>query len=97
MDFDIPTLWLIIGFAGQALFSARFFVQWIMSEKLRRSVIPVAFWYFSLGGGVTLLAYAIHREDPVFIAGQGMGLIVYARNLWFIWKERQEGGPATEG
>ena len=97
MDFDIPTLWLIIGFAGQALFSARFFVQWIMSEKLRRSVIPVAFWYFSLGGGVTLLAYAIHREDPVFIAGQGMGLIVYARNLWFIWKERQEGGPSTEG
>ena len=96
MVFDIPTFWLIIGFAGQALFSARFFVQWIMSERLRRSVIPVAFWYFSILGGVTLLAYAIHREDPVFIAGQGLGLLVYARNLWFIWKERKEGG-AVEG
>ncbi|BBK41065.1 lipid A biosynthesis [Allostella vacuolata] len=94
MDFDIPTFWLIIGFAGQALFSARFFVQWIMSEKLKKSVIPVAFWYFSVLGGVTLLAYAIHREDPVFIAGQGLGLLVYARNLWFIWKERQEGKTA---
>ncbi|MCC7274060.1 MAG: lipid-A-disaccharide synthase N-terminal domain-containing protein [Alphaproteobacteria bacterium] len=91
MNFDIPTVWLIVGFAGQAFFSARFFVQWIMSERLRRSVIPVAFWYFSIGGGVTLLVYAIHREDPVFIAGQGLGLLVYARNLWFIWKERQGG------
>ena len=96
MVFDIPTFWLIIGFAGQALFSARFFVQWIMSERLRRSVIPVAFWYFSVLGGVTLLAYAIHREDPVFIAGQGLGLLVYARNLWFIWKERKD-GKAVEG
>lgn len=95
MDFDIPTFWLIVGFAGQALFSARFFVQWIMSEKLKKSVIPVAFWYFSVFGGITLLAYAIHREDPVFIAGQGLGLLVYARNLWFIWKERQEGNAAS--
>ena len=62
-----------------------------MSEKLKKSVIPVAFWYFSVLGGVTLLAYAIHREDPVFIAGQGLGLLVYARNLWFIWNERQSG------
>jgi lipid-A-disaccharide synthase-like uncharacterized protein len=77
-------LWLTIGLLGQALFSARFLVQWIASERLKRSVVPRAFWYFSVGGGVTLLAYAIYRRDPVFILGQGAGLFVYARNLWFI-------------
>jgi lipid-A-disaccharide synthase-like uncharacterized protein len=77
-------VWLAIGLLGQALFSARFFVQWIASERRRRSVIPRAFWYFSMGGGITLLAYAIYRRDPVFILGQGAGLFVYARNLWFI-------------
>ena len=77
-------LWLAIGLLGQALFSARFFVQWIASERRRRSVVPRAFWYFSVGGGLTLLAYAIYRRDPVFIIGQGAGLFVYARNLWFI-------------
>jgi lipid-A-disaccharide synthase-like uncharacterized protein len=77
-------LWLAIGLLGQTLFSARFLVQWIASERRRRSVVPRAFWYFSVGGGVTLLAYAIYRHDPVFILGQGAGLVVYARNLWFI-------------
>ena len=77
-------VWLAIGLLGQALFSARFFVQWIASERRRRSVVPRAFWYFSMGGGITLLAYAIYRRDPVFILGQGAGLFVYARNLWFI-------------
>ena len=77
-------LWLAIGLVGQALFSARFLVQWIASERRKRSVVPHAFWYFSLGGGLTLLAYAIYRQDPVFIIGQGAGLFVYARNLWFI-------------
>ena len=77
-------LWLAIGLLGQALFSARFLVQWIASERRKRSVVPHAFWYFSLGGGLTLLAYAIYREDPVFIIGQAAGLFVYARNLWFI-------------
>ena len=94
MNFDIPTIWLIIGFAGQALFSGRFLVQWISSERSRRSVIPIAFWWFSIAGGVTLLAYAIHRGDPVFIAGQAGGLLIYARNLWFIREERQGGGEA---
>jgi lipid-A-disaccharide synthase-like uncharacterized protein len=79
-------LWLIIGFTGQALFSMRFIVQWIYTERLRRSVIPLAFWYFSVAGGVTLLAYAIHRKDPVFIVGQGAGLFIYLRNLYFIHK-----------
>ncbi|MBM4215133.1 MAG: hypothetical protein FJ173_03045 [Gammaproteobacteria bacterium] len=77
-------IWIVIGFIGQALFSMRFIVQWIASERLKRSIIPQAFWYFSLAGGVTLLAYAIHKQDPVFIAGQGLGLVVYIRNLYLI-------------
>lgn len=80
----VEQLWLAIGLLGQALFSARFLVQWIASERRKRSVVPHAFWYFSIGGGLTLLAYAIYRRDPVFILGQGAGLFVYARNLWFI-------------
>ena len=79
-------IWLGIGLLGQALFSARFLVQWIASERRKRSVVPLAFWYFSVGGGVTLLAYAIYRRDPVFILGQGAGLFVYARNLWLIYR-----------
>ena len=82
------TLWLGIGFLGQAMFSMRFLVQWLQSERQKRSIIPVAFWYFSILGGVTLLAYAIWREDPVFILGQGAGLVIYARNLYFIRRER---------
>jgi lipid-A-disaccharide synthase-like uncharacterized protein len=81
-------IWLGIGFLGQALFSARFLVQWIMSERRKRSVVPLAFWYFSLAGGATLLAYAIHRLDPVFIVGQGAGLFIYLRNLQLIYRQR---------
>ena len=83
------TLWLAFGFLGQALFSARFVVQWIASERARRSVIPMAFWLFSLGGGVTLLVYAIYRRDPVFIVGQAGGLMIYLRNLSFIRAEKR--------
>jgi lipid-A-disaccharide synthase-like uncharacterized protein len=86
---DRSTIWLGIGFFGQALFSLRFLVQWFQSERARKSVIPVAFWYFSLGGGLTLLAYAIYRADPVFIIGQAMGLVVYVRNLRLIRHERR--------
>ncbi|MGE0736990.1 MAG: lipid-A-disaccharide synthase N-terminal domain-containing protein [Alphaproteobacteria bacterium] len=89
-------IWLVIGFLGQALFTMRFVVQWIMSEKVRRSIIPVAFWYFSVGGGCVLLAYAIYREDPVFIAGQAGGLIVYGRNLYLIFREKREERDETE-
>ncbi|NQV81512.1 MAG: lipid-A-disaccharide synthase N-terminal domain-containing protein [Alphaproteobacteria bacterium] len=81
--------WTIVGFVGQALFSARFITQWIASEWRRRSVVPVAFWYFSLAGGVTLLGYAIYREDPVFIVGQAAGLLIYSRNLYLIFRERR--------
>lgn len=82
------TVWLIVGFAGQLMFTSRFLVQWLQSERQKRSVIPVAFWYFSIAGGVTLLAYAIHRADPVFIVGQLAGVLIYGRNLYFIRKER---------
>jgi lipid-A-disaccharide synthase-like uncharacterized protein len=80
-------VWLGIGLLGQALFSARFLVQWIASERKKQSVVPTHFWYFSVGGGVTLLAYAIYRVDPVFIIGQASGLVIYARNLWFIHRK----------
>ena len=80
-------LWLAIGLLGQALFSARFLVQWIASERKGASVVPVYFWYFSIGGGLTLLAYAIYRHDAVFILGQGAGLFVYARNLYLIYRK----------
>lgn len=81
--------WVIIGLAGQLLFTGRFLVQWLASERARRSVIPVAFWWFSIGGGVILLAYAIYRKDPVFILGQSMGVFIYVRNLWLIRAERR--------
>lgn len=79
--------WLIIGFAGQALFTLRFVVQWWQSERQQRSVIPIEFWYFSIAGAMTLLAYAIHRADPVFIVGQLTGLFIYLRNLQLIKRE----------
>ncbi|WP_373085912.1 lipid-A-disaccharide synthase N-terminal domain-containing protein [Sneathiella sp.] len=77
-------LWLGIGLIGQSLFFMRFFVQWIASERQRKSIIPTAFWYFSLAGGFTLFLYALYRQDPVFIIGQGTGLFIYLRNIYFI-------------
>lgn len=81
--------WVALGLGGQALFTARFLAQWIASERARRSVVPVAFWWLSIGGGAILLAYAIYRRDPVFILGQSMGFVIYARNLWLIYAERR--------
>ena len=78
------TMWIIIGFLGQAMFSMRFIVQWIASEKAGNSIIPHTFWYFSIGGGLALCAYAIYRQDLVFILGQSTGLFIYARNLYLI-------------
>ena len=77
-------LMVIIGFAGQGLFAMRFIIQWLTSEKHARSVIPLAFWYFSIGGGAVLLLYALWRKDPVIICGQGLGLFIYLRNLYLI-------------
>jgi lipid-A-disaccharide synthase-like uncharacterized protein len=77
-------LWLAVGFAGQLLFSMRFVVQWVASEKRGESILPVAFWYFSICGGLLLLTYSLWRLDPVFILGQSMGLFIYGRNLHLI-------------
>ena len=84
-----PNFWLAWGFGAQGLFFMRFLVQWIASERKKQSVVPIAFWYFSLSGGAMLLSYAIYKKDPVFILGQGMGLIIYIRNLWLIHKQRK--------
>jgi lipid-A-disaccharide synthase-like uncharacterized protein len=83
------TFWLVLGFVAQALFSARFILQWIASERAGKSVMPVVFWYLSISGSVLLLAYAIYRRDPVFILGQSAGLIVYFRNLYLIGREKR--------
>jgi len=76
--------WVVFGLTGQLLFMGRFLVQWIASERQGKSVVPVAFWYFSIGGGIILFFYALYRADPVFILGQSVGLFIYARNLWLI-------------
>ena len=91
-------LWLLIGLGGQAAFGARFLVQWIASERRGRSVIPMAFWWLSLGGGAILLSYAIHRQDPVFILGQAFGLVVYLRNILLIRRGRDRAShrPPTD-
>jgi len=82
------TIWLAIGLVGQGIFSARFIIQWLVSEREKRSIIPVAFWYLSLFGGITLLMYALFKRDPVFIIGQFTGVFIYSRNLFLIHRER---------
>jgi lipid-A-disaccharide synthase-like uncharacterized protein len=81
--------WIILGFIAQGLFTMRFIVQWIASERAGRSVIPMAFWVFSIAGGLLLLVYALYRRDAVFIAGQAFGVFVYVRNLYFVMRERK--------
>jgi lipid-A-disaccharide synthase-like uncharacterized protein len=86
--------WVLLGFAAQGLFTMRFVVQWLASERVGKSVIPLAFWWFSIGGGLLLFFYALYRRDPVFILGQGFGVFVYLRNLQFVLRERKQGVPA---
>jgi lipid-A-disaccharide synthase-like uncharacterized protein len=86
---DFLNGWVLFGFLGQAAFSARFIVQWIVSEKNKVSTIPIAFWYLSLLGGLILCIYAFYKKDPVFFIGQGSGLVVYIRNLVLIKKKQQ--------
>lgn len=81
--------WVVFGLLGQGLFSLRFIVQWVASERARQSVVPEIFWYFSVAGGLVLLIYAIQRQDIVFTIGQGMGLLIYMRNIWLIKKPRR--------
>jgi lipid-A-disaccharide synthase-like uncharacterized protein len=80
--------WTALGFIGQLFFSARFVVQWVASEIRKRSTVPVSFWFLSIAGSLVLLAYAIHKKDPVFIVGQSAGLLVYSRNLMLIRRSR---------
>ena len=94
--FVVKLSWLVlIGYAGQALFTMRFVVQWVASERARKSVFPVAFWFFSIGGGILLFIYALTIKDPVFILGQGFGVFVYLRNLYFVYRERRAAGAAA--
>ena len=88
------TVWIAVGFVGQLLFTSRFLVQWVASERRGESVVPRAFWWFSLAGGATLLAYAAWRQDPVFVLGQAAGLVVYARNLVLIGRQARRAGRA---
>jgi len=86
----VETLWLGIGFLGQAAFTSRFLVQWLASERQQDSVVPVAFWWLSLAGGLTLLSYAIYKQDPVIIVGQSTGVFIYTRNLYLIARGRSK-------
>ncbi len=88
--------WAVVGFVGQGVFTARFLVQWIASERKGDSVVPVAFWWLSLVGGSFLLAYAIYRRDPVFILGQSAGPVVFGRNLVLIARNKRRKAEAVE-
>ena len=85
---ETEKIWVMVGLLGQALFTGRFMVQWLQSERAGKSIIPLSFWYFSIAGSLILLAYAIWRSDPVFILGQSTGLFIYFRNLHFINRDR---------
>lgn len=81
--------WLAVGFIAQAMFMMRFVIQWLASERIKQSIVPETFWYFSLAGGIMLLAYSLWRGDPVYILGQSLGTVIYARNIYFIWSHKQ--------
>jgi lipid-A-disaccharide synthase-like uncharacterized protein len=85
----MSSLWVVVGFLGQFFFFSRFVVQWIAAERRGESVIPIAFWYLSISGGLILLVYSIHLKDPVFITGQSVGVFVYVRNLMLIHRKKK--------
>jgi len=84
-----PQIWLIIGFIGQTIFASRFLIQWIVSERASKSIIPNIFWWISIVGSLILLSYAIHKQDPVFIVGQSCGFLIYSRNLYLIRQDKR--------
>ena len=88
--------WVLLGYAGQALFTMRFVVQWIATERARKSVIPVAFWFFSIGGGLLTLIYGLVKREPVIIIGQLASNIIYVRNLMLIFKHRASGSQTLD-
>lgn len=81
--------WLVFGLAAQSMFMMRFVVQWMASERVGRSIVPIAFWFFSIAGGVMLFTYGVIKKEPIIILGQGLGLLIYFRNLWLIFKEKR--------
>jgi lipid-A-disaccharide synthase-like uncharacterized protein len=87
--------WVLLGYVAQVMFTMRFLVQWIASERAGKMVMPIAFWFFSIGGGLLLLAYALYVRDPVFILGQAFGVFVYGRNLYFEVRDRRRGAAAA--
>jgi lipid-A-disaccharide synthase-like uncharacterized protein len=89
--------WAYVGIIAQALFTGRFLVQWIASERAGRSVVPFSFWILSISGGLLLLVYALYRRDPVFILGQGLGVVIYMRNLVLVLRERRESREKITG
>ncbi len=88
--------WILFGFIAQSMFFMRFLLQWIASERVRRSIIPETFWYFSFAGGLMLFFYALHRSDPVIMLGQFFGLFIYGRNIYLIWQHKHPGSRAAE-
>lgn len=85
----LDRVWLGVGMFGQLMFTGRWFVQWIASEKAKRSVVPPLFWYFSFFGGLLVMAYGFYKIDPVIILGQ-FGVFIYGRNLYFLWRNNHE-------
>ncbi|MEJ8474393.1 lipid-A-disaccharide synthase N-terminal domain-containing protein [Roseibium algae] len=81
--------WMLFGLAAQSMFMMRFVVQWMASERVGRSIVPIAFWFFSIAGGVMLFVYGVIKKEPIIILGQGLGLVIYFRNLWLIFKEKR--------
>ncbi len=93
---SVEMAWVVFGFAAQAMFFMRFLLQWIASERVKRSIVPETFWYFSFAGGLMLLIYAVHRADPVIMLGQLFGLFIYARNIYLIWHHKRPAGGTPE-
>jgi lipid-A-disaccharide synthase-like uncharacterized protein len=91
--FATMNLMKTVGLAGQLIFGSRFFVQWLASERQNRSVIPLAFWHLSFLGGLLTLVYAVYIQEPVFIIAQAGGLIIYGRNLFFVYRDRKRSHP----
>ncbi|MAI83539.1 MAG: hypothetical protein CMM91_01200 [Rickettsiales bacterium] len=89
-------IWMIIGFIGQIIFASRFLIQWIVSERASKSIIPNIFWWISIVGSLILLSYAIHKQDPVFILGQSCGFLIYSRNLYLIKKGKKHGKTSPD-
>ena len=88
-------LWVVLGFLGQACFGCRMLVQWIWSERVKKSVIPIYYWYFSIAGALIIFTYAIHRRDPVFVIGQFFGLFIYVRNVMLMKRRHVDTTAAT--